>query len=85
MGLKAAHEFIRHARRGGDIAAKIHAMGGDPNLAELAEIAREIGLFFDPELLRTAYAQEWALRAVADNGNGSSPRNRLSNSAASAT
>lgn len=82
MAFLEAHLFIRLARGNEAVAQRIVALGQDPTLEAIVAIAKDMGIPITPEELRAAYRQDWALRAVAENGSGAGKR--TSSSAANA-
>jgi len=65
MSLAAAHRFIAATRVDAELRASIAALGDDPVLADLIWIATAAGFALDEAALRAAFAQDYALAALA--------------------
>ncbi len=74
MSSRGGHQFIRAVRRDATLRAKIEALGADPRLEDIVCIAASAGHAVEPETLRAAYRQDWALRWLASNDTGDGKR-----------
>jgi hypothetical protein len=68
MSLAAAHRFIAATRTDPALRERIAALGADPRIGQLLDIARASGFVIEGESLRAAYRQDWALRGIAAAG-----------------
>lgn len=67
MSIRAGHQFIRATRTDAGLRQKVGSLGLDPRLEDIVGLAAGEGYQVEPEALRAAYRQDWALRWLASN------------------
>ena len=63
-GLRSAHGFIASARSDAELRDAISEVARDGDLEDLARLGRERGFDFTSDELRLAFSQDWTMRRL---------------------
>jgi hypothetical protein len=64
MTVQDALDFIQMVRRSPDVQERIAAWGPAPSVAQLIELAGQLGFTFSPVQLQAAFRHDWTMRWV---------------------